>query len=42
MSQSMKNLLKVVITMVLSLVIGAIFIISIGENPIAEIGRAHV
>ena len=38
MSQSMKNLLKVVITMVLSLVIGAIFILSIGENPIAAYG----
>ena len=38
MSQSMKNLLKVAITMILSLAIGAIFILSIGENPIAAYG----
>lgn len=38
MSQTMKGFVKILVTLVLSLAIGAIFIASIGENPIAAYG----
>ena len=38
MSQSLKGLRKILLTLALALGIGAIFILAIGENPLAAYG----